>query len=230
MGQLKACIGITGGPMSGKTSSLVALKNYIEKAFGVGVIIIPESATFLLNANIIPPKITEDMSEEEKTNAMQTLNTFQGGITILQGTMEDFFMKLVESLPGNYVLLLDRTRIDGGGYEDLYFGEKGRERFENNLKDQGYTRDSVLKIYDLVIFLGSYAHLIDFSEKQKGEETIRLEGNAKEALKVEDALLEVYKNCPNVAYIPATENIEDKLEQMKKEVDKVLGNPVKILI
>lgn len=126
---------LTGGPCSGKTSSLKYLKEYyIER--GWAVFTVPESATILFESGI---------SDRDGT---MTTPEFQENVAKMQKMHEEFYFKEAEALRADKVLILhDRGIIDGGAYMPL------KDFYPMIEKVYGESIYNVVSRYDIIIHL-----------------------------------------------------------------------------
>jgi hypothetical protein len=95
---------LTGGPCSGKSTVLEALRN----EFGDKLILVPEVATVLLEGGF--PLPGKDLEWSEKWQA-----AFQSAILPLQKSFEDSYA-LVAAAKGCSVIVCDRGMLDGAAY------------------------------------------------------------------------------------------------------------------
>lgn len=97
---------LTGGPCSGKTSSLVVLKERFEH-LGWKVFVVPEAATTLMNGGISFP----ELSEEGKF-------LFQVRIIKTMFHLEETFYEIAKLSGVKTIILCDRGSMDGSAYID----------------------------------------------------------------------------------------------------------------
>jgi predicted ATPase len=95
---------LTGGPCSGKTTTL----NAIREEFGGQVMVVPEAATILLSGGFPVPGKDCQWSKEWQA-------AFQTAIATLQQSMEKSY-ELVAREKGICLLICDRGLFDGAAY------------------------------------------------------------------------------------------------------------------
>lgn len=95
---------LTGGPCSGKTTTLLALKEEFEDQ----IILVPEVATILLQGGFPIPGKDLEWSEEWQAS-------FQTAVLPLQSAIEDAYVLMAQS-NGGKMLICDRGVLDGAAY------------------------------------------------------------------------------------------------------------------
>jgi nicotinamide riboside kinase len=129
-------IAITGGPCSGKSSSMKTLQEKFQSEFKIFTL--PECATTIVNAGvtIIPSEFTEE-----------THTRFTKGICQLQIDLEKFFEEEAQGQQKDVIILTDRGVVDNFAY--------CTPKVKKNVYDQtGWDENfTCIKRYDLVIHL-----------------------------------------------------------------------------
>lgn len=128
-------IALTGGPCAGKTTALRAIWLFLKKK-GYKVVIVPETATELINGGITPASVGQ-------------IN-FQKNLLELQLKKEQIFTESAKLLGENVVIVFDRGCLDGKAY--LTDDEYTDILYELNLNEE-----DLFNFYDAVIFLDSAA-------------------------------------------------------------------------
>ena len=128
---------LTGGPCSGKTTTLAALR----QEFGENIMVVPEVATMLLSSGFPVPGRDCDWSQEWQ-------DVFQSAIVALQQSMETAYF-LVAKAKGIKMLVCDRGLLDGAAYTP-----GGLQEF---CAKHGVDENEALASYDEVIHLESLA-------------------------------------------------------------------------
>ena len=128
---------LTGGPCSGKTTTLTAIK----EAFGELVVTVPEAATILLSGGFPLPGRDLDWSPEWQRE-------FQSTICALQNALETTHQAIATAC-GARLLVCDRGLLDGAAYTP-----GGKAEF---LKAYDIDEQEALNRYQLVIHLESLA-------------------------------------------------------------------------
>lgn len=128
---------LTGGPCSGKTTVL----NAIKKRFGTAVVAVPEAATILLSGGFPLPGRDLDWSPEWQRE-------FQSTICALQNALEKTH-QMIATTRGARLLVCDRGLLDGAAYTP-----GGRDEF---LRSYGVDETEALDRYAMVLHLESMA-------------------------------------------------------------------------
>lgn len=180
---------ITGGPCSGKTSVIFALRRELS----VRAVFVPEAATLLLEGGF--PLPGRDLPWSRLWQ-----NSFQYAIVALQQSLEDA-SELQAQNEGKGLLVCDRGLLDGAAYLEGAVGEFVR-RF--NLSE----RQALLR-YDRVIHLQSLAAGRPELYGKGGNEA-RFEPVA-EALRLEQATFQVWAGHPHRVFVAAGNTIAEKI-------------------
>ncbi len=177
-----------GNSNAGKTEVLPKLKNFLEEA-GYYVVIVPESATVLLNEGA-PPDKDFQLHVARKQRQAEDKATIEAWKEMTKNDRE-------------VVILLDRSFMCQRAYtkDDDDWVRILNKVFNTNLPSDSIF-NNIANRYDAVIHLESnlkYAHV------QEG----RIESR-EEALALEDRVMECNKLCPVFRFIPRQETIEEK--------------------
>lgn len=126
---------ITGGPCSGKSTSMPRIKTELE-ACGFRVYIVPEVATLMINGGLEFSNMTREKRVNQQKVILQTIMM-----------LEDSFYELAKGSMQPSIILCDRGTLDGSAYCSA-------EEFEEILGVTGYTiaelRDAR---YDAIVHL-----------------------------------------------------------------------------
>lgn len=197
---------LTGGPGAGKSTAISRLKKVFLN-LGYYVIVIPETATELIQAGITP-------------TSCQSALEFQRNLFRLQREKEDIFencAKISKSFP--VILILDRGLLDNKAYLP-------EDQFEDILKGENLTEKEVLKRYDAIFHLVTAANgaadCYTLENNQARSET------PDQAIALDLKTKECWKNHPYVRVIPATPTFKEKLKLLKKEVSFFLKTAQKM--
>jgi predicted ATPase len=185
---------LTGGPCSGKTITLRALK----KEFGDQIVLVPEVATILLEGGFpIPDK---DLEWSEKWQAF-----FQAAVLPLQKSFEDAYSLLADK-NGSKLLVCDRGILDGAAYTPGGITEFCK-RYKINL-NKSYAR------YEAIIHLES---LSTANPKKYGKtnNNSRFE-SLERAQFLEKETRNVWKKHSHYLIIGGKQTIRDKVEKVIK--------------
>ena len=219
MGEILKKYGLSGGPKAGKTVIAEELRKMIEEEFDCHVIVVPETATQIIEGGILPDAKPEDDDPEKNQRYIETNEAFQQGIFDLQRAKEAVYEYLASICQKDVVILYDRTVDDNEGYLIKAFGEElGRALYRKMLAAYDLTKEDTFLKYDMIIFLETSAKKKLFTKKDPNDKTIRLEAGDKDAIIVNNCLEKVMEEHPNYVKIEATDNFEDKIEASKDAV------------
>lgn len=195
---------ITGGPCSGKTSSLKFLKDELSKR-GYNAIIINESAT-------------EIMSNGIDTKACNSEIEFQKSVLSLQLLKEKFYDDVCKKLSyKDVVIICDRGLMDG----KAYLSKNDYKLFLNQI---GISEVELRDNYDAVFHLTTTAN---GKENFYGAETnsSRREKSVKEAEVSDAKTLAAWTGTPHLRIIGNQTNFDEKRNQLLNEILGFLGDP-----
>ena len=180
---------LTGGPGSGKTETIKYLDRYY-KDLGYNVILIEESATYLINKGIKP----------FGDNALK-MNDFEELILKMQFNNEDIINRWLKMLKiDNTLIICDRSVIDPLSFMDL---KDYQEILNKHLNIQNNYLE-LLNRYDLVINLvGSKEYYTKENNKARTE-------SASEALEKGIKNLQFYLGHNNLHIVLPQKTIEEK--------------------
>lgn len=191
---------ITGGPCGGKTSALKSLSEAFSE-MGYTVIIIPETATELINAGI---------STKNLGSALQ----FQKCVTALQMKKEESFLREAEELGNEKVLILhDRGLADSCAY--LSDGE-----FEELLSFFKKSRDEFICSYDAVFHMATAA---DGAEKfyTTANNPARTE-EPPEARDLDKKIIDAWSGHKNFYIIDNSTDFKGKIARLVEKASELL--------
>jgi predicted ATPase len=129
---------ITGGPSSGKTTSLAYLTESLA-AKGYQVYCVPEAPTLLINGGAEYPGYADD-------EALTRLEEFESALMSLQISLEESFLRIARSVRRPTVVLFDRGVLDVGAYLPARL-------WQHLLRRNGWTSAKLCARYDLVLHL-----------------------------------------------------------------------------
>ena len=209
MGKLYGKIVLTGGPCAGKTSAISKIEEELI-SMGYHCIIIPESATELINSGFRP-----------FGNSKIELLDFQKLLISYQIEKEDLYQKAIKLLPEDTkcFIICDRGVLDNQAYITT-------EQFNQLIKEYGYTKMSLFDRYDMIL------HLVTAADGK--EEFYTLENNKARKESPEEARI-LDKKTMNAwighNYLKIFDNkgsFEEKLESVRQTIQEFLGNPISI--
>lgn len=198
---------LTGGPCSGKTTALSIIEQQLSKR-GYYVLVVPESATELINSGLRP------------FGGSLNVIDFQKAVFEYQLEKEKLFLKYAQKLPyKKIVIVYDRGCMDGKAYLT-------KQQFANLLSyfqmNELYARGH----YDAIFHLVTAA---DGAEKfyTLANNKARME-SAEEAINADDLTLRSWVGHPHFCIIDNSTNFESKMNRLMAEIYSVLGDPVPI--
>ena len=193
---------LTGGPSSGKSSSLVEIEEKLSER-GYKVFIVEESATSMVQMGISPG------------NHIDMLK-FQDFILENQLNNEKLINDACEFYKNNKIVIIyDRGIMDGMAYI-------GKDNFEKLLAENGLSKEKVFSRYDGVIHLVTAAK--NFPDSYSFENKARRE-NIKEAIEADDRVLKSWVGHPHLRIIEGQPTFEKKIECVLNEIYNILGEP-----
>ena len=197
----------TGGPCSGKTTFMSRAEEIFGER-GYRVIVDHESATDLISGGISP--------------ATLGMYQFQKYCIDLQLKKEELCIAAANEIEGDKVMILmDRGILDDKGYVSP-------EEFRTILKDFNIKEEELNDRYDLVVHLVTSAkgavEAYTLSNNEARYESVE------DAIKVDDTILESWKDHPHRVIIDNTTDFEVKMRRAIQEVFTFLGDekPVQV--
>lgn len=194
---------LSGGPCSGKSTSMSKIKQAVEEKLGMTVLTIPETATELI-ANGITPGI---MSAKHFQRVM--LKKQLGKEELYKGVVR------TELDSDNTVILCDRGLLDQLAYINM-------NDFEDLLAEQGLTLADIAERYDLIIHLITAA---DGTDCYTTENNNARHETAEEALMLDKKTLQGNSCSAHVKVIDNSTNFEEKVNRAIKLVFQALKKP-----
>ena len=195
---------LTGGPCGGKSSSIVEVKESLEKR-GYKVFILDEAATRLINKGIKPFGDDANIS----------MYNFQKLIMVYQLYREEL-IKSKARFYKNSIILYDRGAIDNKTYISS-------EEWNRLLKDLHLNEEKLLNRYDLVLHLVSLADdKKDLYEEEKTNNAARSE-TVEEASTRDRITLENWSKHPNFKIFDNSTSFKEKKNRVKKSIFTYLG-------
>lgn len=191
---------LTGGPGAGKTTAIARMKDAFHK-YGVATIVLPETATELINAGVAPWTCASMLE-------------FQRNLFRLQSAKEDIYEQCAQiNQNPQVVLILDRGLLDNKAYLPS-------EEFEDILKGEHISEKEILDRYDAVFHLVTAANgaVQDYTLDNNHTRT----ETPAQAVRLDDRLLSCWKDHPYLRTIPATPSFEEKLHLLQAEIDAFL--------
>ncbi|MBR5233474.1 MAG: ATP-binding protein [Clostridia bacterium] len=191
-------IALTGGPCAGKTTALREIWLFLRKK-GYNVVIVPETATELINGGITPSNVGQ-------------IN-FQRNLLELQLTKEKIFTNSAEQLGKDVVIVFDRGCLDGKAYltDDEYY---------EILQNLNVNEDKLINFYDAVIFLDSAAmsnaNIYSTSNNPARKETVN------EARKINIRTQEVWKKHRLFTVIKSESDFEEKISKLLSVIENLV--------
>lgn len=192
---------LTGGPCAGKSTAIVACRDHLE-SLGWRVIVIPETATHLIGAGIVP----------FNGNA----EAFQRALFPLQIAVETEARRYAHTLGRDVLLLHDRGLMDNAAYVS-------GDMFNRLLEEFHLTRFCASGRYDAVL------HLVTAAKGARdyytlANNTARTE-TPEQAAALDDKILEAWVGHSRLRVIGNHGNFADKVNRVIAEVCALLGLP-----
>ncbi|NLT24449.1 MAG: AAA family ATPase [Syntrophorhabdus sp.] len=198
---------LTGGPCSGKSSSLAYLTEKLSD-HGFMVFVVPETATLITGNGI----------DRRKMDKPGQIVVFEEAIFDMQMSFEDTYKQAVSRIfpERRKVILLDRGIMDIRAFltDDV---------FNSILKKKGLTRAAIRHRYDGVIHLVTAAD--GAAEYYTGENnSARLE-TPEEALRIDVRTKESWLGHPRFKIIDNSSDFEGKIKRAYSAIARFLGIP-----
>ena len=192
MGKVVKKIVLTGGPSSGKSSSLKIIKDYFDKN-GYKVYIIGESATELMSSGLVP-----------KNDDKKSMIEFQDILLKYQLFKENLILESINnSNDDNAIVIFDRGLLDNKAYI-------GDSEFNELLGKYKLKEMELLNRYDLIIHLETGAKS-DFYRTDNNE--YRRESK-EEAIEMDNKTLNAWKLHRNLHIVKCYDDFSLKQERI----------------
>lgn len=196
---------ITGGPCAGKSTALSRIKKEFT-SLGYTVLFVPETATELITGGVAP--WTCGTNVEYQKCQMR-----------LQLEKERIFEQAARTMPAEKILIVcDRGNLDNMAYMN-------EAEFAEAIEYIGINKVELRDTYDAVFHLVTAA---------KGEERFYTTENnparietPEQATVLDDKLIAAWTGHPHFRVIDNSENFEEKMDRLIKEISAFLGEPVK---
>lgn len=197
-------IAITGGPCAGKSETIKSVSEYISKNYNVNLIIIPETATELINSGITP-LLFKDIKDFQRVVLTSQLSKEENAIYTIGCIGED----------KPTIMLCDRGILDNKAYFDK------QSDFDFLLYQTSYSEIEFLDSYDLVIDListsnSSFGEYDLISNKARHEE-------AEEAKKLDNRTSTAWVGHSNLFLVDCCKTLEEKEDKVIKIIDNFIN-------
>lgn len=197
---------LTGGPCSGKTTSIQKIEEEFTQ-FGYKVIIVPEAATILINSGIRP------FGENGVS-----LYEFQKSVMELQMKLEEIALNNLSD-DKETLIICDRGLMD-----DKAYVTKGE--FKSLLEYEDKKEMDLMYSYDLVIHLRTAA--LGKRESYTLENNGARTETADEAIELDQRTLSGWIGHPKIKIIDNEDSFDDKINHVIKEIYAILDRPYPI--
>ncbi len=202
---------LTGGPCSGKTSSIAHLVERLSD-YGFTVFVVPETATIITNCGI----------DRRRMKMSSQIVKYEEAILDLQLFLEERVERSVYEVFSKCspVVLLDRGIMD----IKAFMPEGYEEEFEKMLERRNLNQHSVKSRYTGVI------HLVTCADGKR--EYYTLEGNSARiespdvACMLDRKIRQAWLGHPNMCIIGNEEDFQEKIRRTFISISKMLGIPV----
>ncbi|HEY3277575.1 MAG TPA: ATP-binding protein [Syntrophorhabdaceae bacterium] len=198
---------LTGGPCSGKTSSMAYLTERLSD-YGYMVFIIPETATLITNNGI----------DRRKMDRPRQVIMYEEAILDMQLAFEETYLRAVARIfpERKKVLLLDRGVMDIKAFMPS-------EEFDQMLRRKGLNEMTLRDRYHGIVHLVTAAD--GAREYYTGENNrARLE-TAEEAALIDERIKESWLGHPRLKIIDSRADFESKIRQAFSAISQILGMP-----
>lgn len=195
---------LTGGPGSGKSTSLECLVKKIEE-HEYKVFVVPEAATLMflggIDLRVVP-------FNERKILQMNLMKFMMA--------MEDAFFEIAKASDKDSVIIYDRGLLDPLAFMD-------KEMWLSISEDTGWTPSKLRDRYDAIILLmsaanGAEEHYTTDNNKARAE-------TPAQAIAIDNKLQEAWLGHPHLRIISACSDFSDKLRRITNVVYKTIGIP-----
>jgi thymidylate kinase len=194
---------LTGGPCSGKTSSVAEISDRLRSR-GFGVYVVPEAATLLF---------TGGCSFVDQTP--EQVSTFQASLLRTQMALEDNFYRIATAASRPSVLLCDRGAMDGRAYMSA---EQWEAMLAENSWDPVALRD---ERYDLVVHMVTAADGAMPFYQLENNKTRR--ETPSEARAVDRETQEAWVGHPQLRIVDNRTGFREKINRVFTAIGELLG-------
>lgn len=197
-------IALSGGPSSGKTTSISRIKEELTMKLGMTCLICPETATELIVNGIVP-------------GGKIPLDDFQEIMLIKQMQKEDLYIKVAEKFfdPNKTVIICDRGILDQLAYIE-------KPNFDKILKKHGLTLADIINRYHMVIHMVTAAKGTNFYTT---ENNAARKETAEEAAALDDRTLAGNTYHPHLRVVDNSTDFEHKIQRVLDLIFSELGAP-----
>lgn len=207
--QLPIEIALTGGPASGKTTTLAVLQQQLSE-WGYRPLIAPETATMVF-VGAVPD--VEHLANHDKERYIQV----EEEILLLQMALRERMRALARLFSDERcVIIYDRAEIDVASYVP-------RDRYDQMLQRAGTTHEQLLASYDSVIHLSSVA-LADDAEYAKWTNPGRRE-DREAAIEADARTLAAWMGHEHLHIVDPAGSFEHKQMRVIAALSQALGRP-----
>lgn len=193
---------LTGGPSSGKTTVLNKIQEEY-KELGYYVIVVPETATELINSGIRPFGDNAISLVEFQKCVLET--------QLRKESVAEYAAKMINE--EKTIIVFDRGTVDGYGYVNEY-------EWKGVLINSNVNHSELLNNYDAIIYLESNEAYFT-----KENNTARYESDAKEALLKAKRTLKGYMEHDNLTIIKSRDKMEEKINEVISCINSFISYP-----
>lgn len=190
---------LTGGPGSGKTSVLNRIKDEYTSR-GIKVIIVPETATEIINMGIKP-------FGEDKIDYVE----FQRLVLKYQLVKENIVDSYMRNLKKDCLIIYDRGTLDGQAFVST---DEFRDIIHSSCPNKSYY--DLLNSYDLIINLISRPDFYTVKNNDARSETVN------RAMELGDLTLQTWLGHERLAVVNPKDSIEEKEDEVIRIIDDLL--------
>ena len=198
---------LTGGPCSGKTTAMSHLVEYLSGA-GIHALVVPETATTLINAGIRPWEVGTE--------------AFQESVLFYQSATEALFKQAAADIAKTkpVVILHDRGILDGAAYcEPAFWEELTTETGLSHAMERDKRYDAVIHMVTAANGAEKFYTLENNPARKEGAELAR---------QLDDRIIRAWTGHPKLRVIDNSTSFQRKLQRVTQEVMSCIGIPLPI--
>ncbi len=202
---------LTGGPSSGKTTSLSLIQEKLTE-WGYRVFVVPEIATLVFSGCVPDVEYLSQKDRKTYTGVEKMIFDMQYGMRNHYRSLADLF---AQTSKRKVILIYDRSEVDVKAYVD-------DADYQEMLEAQGLTHEMLRDSYDAVIHMTSVA-LAPEIEYQQDSNPQRRE-DKEMAIAADKRTLEAYLGHPLLCVVDASQSFSSKQRSVLANVSQIVGH------